>query len=292
MLKDCFITRWVDNARIHRMGFSKRAAGLGSTATEMGLIGAVVLVASLAFLFFLGEALQYAFSFVRKDMVTQVATANGLSPEAFVAQWKGGQPGQSEGILNPVQPTAPVVTAGSNGNEAHAEIYKALQELIDRSLQKGTMTEAQADLLSKLVKELIISYGLEFANDKAYDAYGEACMEVYGEDYMKRWDAEEAYWEAYERSDGSFESAEAAYRSVLSMGNDPSDAGLDELYATTASNYTEYIKSEMAIYDHPDIILTELLWAADEMGLLNKPDVNDLLNKVSLEAYKDNNTVG
>ncbi len=155
MLMDCFISRWVDNARIHRADFRKRGAGLGSTATEVGLIGAVVLVATLAFLFFLGDALQYAFSFVRKDMVTQISNANGLTPEAFVAQWKGTGSGNGQNILNPVKPTAPVVTAGSNGNEAHPEIYKALQELIDRALKKGTMTEAQADLLKAYVDQYI-----------------------------------------------------------------------------------------------------------------------------------------
>lgn len=287
--------RWVSKL-VRTVGLGKPLAKGGSTATELGLIGAVVLIATIGFWFFLGDAVQYAFSFVRKDMVIQVSNANGLTPEAFVKQWKGAESGNGQDILNPVKPTAPVVTAGSNGNQDHAEIYKGLQALINRLKTKGNLTEAQVeaqeDLLSKLVKELIISYGLQFANDKAYDAYAEASMAVYGEDYEWRWDAEEAYWEAYDRSNGSFESAEAAYRSALSVGNDPSDAGLEELYATTAKSYTDYIKSEMAFSDHPDIILHELFWAADEMGLLNDPEVTDFLNKVSMEAYRDNSTEG
>ncbi|WP_303674501.1 Flp family type IVb pilin [Vampirovibrio chlorellavorus] len=256
---------------------------MGSTATEMGLIGAVVLVASLTFLFFLGEALQYAFSFVRKDMVTQVATANGLSPDAFVAQWKGGQPGQSEGILNPVQPTAPVVTAGSNGNEAHAEIYKALQELIDRSLKKGTMTEAQADLLSKYIKAAQHYFESLSAWDKAYSVYFfpfyfEGSIETEG--FTAIYEAESAYEEVYQKT-GSYEEAEAAYRNVL----DDYSAVFDESPESLSKKYTTLQEALQRTHETL-IIFSGLEAAAVENGLLDDPEVVYFIDTLWFESYE------
>jgi hypothetical protein len=253
----------------------------------LGLIGAVVLVATLGFWFFLGDALQYAFSFVRKDMVTQVSKANGMTPEAFVEQWKGSASGNGQHILNPVKPTAPVVTAGSNGNEAHAEIYNALQALIDRLMKNGAMTKAQADLLSKYVKQILLETECEVASHKAagdhFDIYAEIYIADLDAEYLV-WDAEAAYWEAFWNTDGSYEKAEEAYRNALS-GVDHISANLDELHAAMAESFTTYNKS-VKRWDENYIIRLELEITVEDSGILKDPEVTDFINKAVGEAYQ------
>ncbi|WP_303674500.1 hypothetical protein [Vampirovibrio chlorellavorus] len=127
---------------------------MGSTATEMGLIGAVVLVATIGLWFLLGNGLKQALVMVKSDMLAQVSKTNAtpvgqqeppsvLPPAALDAP-----------VPEPVEPTPTVITAGSNGNETYAKTDKALQALIERSLQEGTMTEAQADLFKAYVKQV------------------------------------------------------------------------------------------------------------------------------------------
>jgi Flp pilus assembly pilin Flp len=134
------------------MGFRRRNSG--STATELGLIGSVVLVATLGMWFLLGDGLKQAFGLVKSDMLAQVSNAktNALPVVPSGPPYEQPPPTLGDPVLEPVDPAPTVVTAGSNGTEAQAEIYKALQALIDRSIQKGTMTEAQADLLKAFVK--------------------------------------------------------------------------------------------------------------------------------------------
>ncbi len=131
----------------------------GSTATELGLIGALVLVATLGLWFLLGDGLKQAFGLVKSDMLAQVSNAKANSMTVEPSEPLNEPPSSTSGdpVIEPADPAPTVVTAGSNGNEAHAEIYNALQALIDRSMQKGTMTEAQADVLTRIVKQIILN---------------------------------------------------------------------------------------------------------------------------------------
>ncbi|WP_303674502.1 hypothetical protein [Vampirovibrio chlorellavorus] len=292
MLKDCFTTRWVGNARIHRVGFSKRAAGLGSTATEMGLIGAVVLVATIGLWFLLGNGLKQALVMVKSDMLAQVSMANA-SPLGQQEPPSVLPPAALDVLVpEPVEPTPTVMTAGGNGNEAHAEIYKALQELIDRSLKKGTMTEAQADLLRQLVKQMLYSAECAFAAKEAFDAY----MKSYGELYelnfysgpgggIDQYKLEQVYGEAYKDSNGSYESAEAAYASLLLNTYKPYKPDTGKLYADLAKKYTNTLKSQ-AVSDKNANINKELDAAVQESGILNDPEVSDFIAQVGQQAFE------
>ncbi len=125
----------------------------GSTATEMGLIGAVVLVATIGLWFLLGNGLKQALGMVKSDMLAQISKTNGTTAVEYEQPPPLPPPALDAPLPEPVEPTPTVVTVGSNGNEGQAETDRALQALIERSLQKGTMTEAQADLFKAYVKQ-------------------------------------------------------------------------------------------------------------------------------------------
>ncbi|WP_303674498.1 hypothetical protein [Vampirovibrio chlorellavorus] len=128
----------------------------GSTTTEMGLIASVVLVTTIGLWFLLGNGLKQAMGMVKSDMLAQVSNANGTTAAVYEPPPPLPPPVLDDPLPEPVEPTPTVVTVGSNGNEWHPETYKALEALINRALQKGTMKEAQADLLRQLIAQILL----------------------------------------------------------------------------------------------------------------------------------------
>ncbi len=138
-----------------------KLAKSGSTATEMGFIGAVVLVATIGMWFFLGDGLRHAFGLVRTDMLTQVSNANGMTLEQLEEKYKTSSSNTGNSGIDPSDNNPPVSTAGSNGTRDHVSTYKALQDLIARSTRKGTLTKAQSDTLQRLTDQILLILDLE-----------------------------------------------------------------------------------------------------------------------------------
>lgn len=244
------------------VGLRKPVALAGSTATEMGMIGAVVLIVTLGFWFYLSDAVQYAFSFVRQDMVAQVSNANGMTPEEFEQKWKHSSTKDGDWGIDT---DLPITTAGTNGSEDHAAIYKAMRELIDRNTRNGKMTEAQADTLSELVKQILLVTELEEAiyNAEADSGYypeilSEMKVEFRGEIYL---------------------ATDLATRLglTLTVMEDYDELG-DYAYFDYYTDET-YQNSEYKTLD-------DLYDAADKNGLLEDSEIIDFLDQVWMSSYE------
>jgi Flp pilus assembly pilin Flp len=266
----------------------------GSTATELGLIGAVVLVATLGFWFLLGDGLKQAFGLVKSGMLAQVSNAKANGMTVDLSEPPNEPPSSTSGdpVLDLVDPPPTVVTAGSNGTEAHAETYNALQALIERSLQKETMTEAQADILGKLVKQLLHSAECDLAEKKAHEAYMKSYAALYELNFygsndrgLNPSELEDAFAKAYNSAEGSYESAEAAFLGALSTRNNPYNADLDKQYVAMAKKYTDFIKNK-EVSAKNRTISQELDAAAKDSGLLNDPEVSGFIAQVRQQAFQ------
>ncbi len=232
---------------IQKTDFRKRVPG--STATEMGLIGAVVLVATIGLWFLLGSGLKQALVMVKSDMLAQVSKTNATPLGQQEPPSVLPPPALDASVPEPVEPTPTVITAGSNGNETYAKTDKALQALIERALKNGTMTEAQADLLKAFVKQHTRMMIME---KLIHDAVIEA-----QEDF-----------EVISRMEVQFEGKNYLVPELAAKAGLEWDTEFSIFFMVT----DDYEQSEGGVYD--------ALWdQLDESGLLDDPEVGEFLTE-------------
>ncbi len=234
----------------------------GSTVTEMGLIGSVVLVVTLGMWFLLGDGLKQAFGLVKSDMLAQVSNAktNVMPVAQYELPNKLPSLTSGEPVIEPADPAPTVVTVGSNGIEGHEETYKALQALIDRSMKKGTLTNAQAELLSKLIDQILLFNDLF---DVFLAAYIDCDYEYCDFDFLSTKKAE-FRGETYLLTD-----------LMKRMGKTLTASEMPELEGP----YTFYDSDDL--YEKSEGTIAEILFnEAETKGVLDDPEVLDFVMQV------------